>query len=143
MPRGEKVSGGISKNSLAPLAGKGGVGGWSVRGKNTKSAERARSLRFSSTRAEALLCSRLRNRRLGAFKFVRQEPIGRYYADFVCRERCLIVEVDGGQHDRSDTDRQREAALTALGYRVVRFWNNEVTTNIDGVLQTLLTELNK
>ena len=72
---------------------------------------------------------------------MRQEPIGRYYADFVCRERHLIVELDGGQHNESALGRQRDKDLAALGYRVIRIWNNEVLENLDGVPQALLFEL--
>jgi very-short-patch-repair endonuclease len=100
-------------------------------------------LRFSTTRAESMLWSRLSNRQLGGFKLVRQEPIGRYYVDFVCRERRLIVEVDGGQHAESSLDRRRDRDLSGLGYRVNRFWNNDVLNNIEGVLQKLLMELQR
>jgi very-short-patch-repair endonuclease len=86
---------------------------------------------------------RIRDRRLGGFKFTRQEPIDRYYVDFVCRERRLIVELDGGQHAESPNDRERDRALCALGYRVIRVWNNDVIENLDGVLQRLLSELEK
>jgi very-short-patch-repair endonuclease len=88
-----------------------------------------------------VLRRQLRDRQLGGFKFVRQEPIGRYYVDFVCRERLLIVEVDGGQHADSPSDRERDARLGALGYRVIRVWNNDVLANIEGVLQMLKSEL--
>ena len=73
---------------------------------------RSRSLRRSSTRAELTPWRQLRDRQLGGFKFVRQEPEGPYYPDFVCRERHLIVEVDGGQHSDSTVDRERDALLT-------------------------------
>jgi very-short-patch-repair endonuclease len=89
------------------------------------------------------LWSRLRGRQLGGFKFVRQEPISHYYPDFVCRERRLIVELDGGQHADSPEDRHRDRELCALGYRVIRIWNNDVIENLDGVLQTLLSALEK
>ena len=89
------------------------------------------------------LWRRIRSRQLGGFKFVRQEPVDRYYVDFVCRERRLIVELDGGQHAASSVDRQRDRALCALGYRVIRIWNNDVIENLDGVLQRLLSELEK
>jgi very-short-patch-repair endonuclease len=69
--------------------------------------------------------------------------MGRYYADFVCRERRLIVELDGGQHADRTQDMQRDAELRALGYRLIRFWNNEVIDNLDGVLQSLLSELER
>ena len=110
-----------------------------MRGKNEKAAERARSLRFLPTRAESLLWNRLRNRQFHGFKFVRQEPIGRYYVDFVCRERRLVVEVDGGQHSESAEDCRRDGDLTRLGYRVPRFWNNDVIS----VLRALLAELRR
>jgi very-short-patch-repair endonuclease len=114
-----------------------------LRGKDQKRAERARSLRRTLTRAEFALWARIRGRQLGDFKFVRQEPVDRYYADFVCRERRLIIELDGGQHAQRPGDQQRDSALCALGYRVFRIWNNEVIDNLDGVLQTLLSELEK
>jgi len=90
-----------------------------------------------------MLWTRIRARQLGGFKFVRQEPVDRYYADFVCRERRLIVELDGGQHAASLEDRHRDCALRALGYRVIRSWNTDVIENLDGVLQNLLSELDK
>jgi very-short-patch-repair endonuclease len=114
-----------------------------LRGKDEKLARRARLLRRSLTAAEFALWTRLPGRRLGGFKFVRQEPIARYYVDFVCRERRLIVELDRGQHAESSEDRRRDRALCALGYRVIRIWNNDVIENLDGVLQTLLSELER
>ena len=84
---------------------------------------------------------RIRARQLGGFKFVRQEPIARYYVDFVCRERRLIIEVDGGQHSERLEDRQRDTELCALGYRVIRIWNNDVIQNLEGVLEMVLSEL--
>jgi very-short-patch-repair endonuclease len=114
-----------------------------VRGKNEPIARRAQGLRRALTKQEVLLWRRLRNRQLEGFKFVRQEPIGPYYADFACRERKLIVEVDGSQHLESATDRRRDKLLAKLGYRTVRVWNNEVLNNIDGVLEMLLEELRK
>ena len=114
-----------------------------MRGKDQKRAERARSLRRALTPAEFALWTRIRGRQLGGFKFVRQEPIDRYYADFVCRERHLIVELDGGQHSGRLEDEQRDRNLCALGYRVIRICNNDVIENLDGVLQTLLSELEK
>jgi very-short-patch-repair endonuclease len=87
--------------------------------------------------------ARSRSRRLGGFKFARQEPIYRYYVDFVCRERRLIIELDGSQHAESPEDQHRDRTLCALGYRVIRIWNNDVIENLDGVLQRLLSELEK
>jgi very-short-patch-repair endonuclease len=100
-------------------------------------------LRRALTTAEFALWTRIRRRQLGGFKFVRQEPIDRYYVDFVCRERHLIIELDGGQHAERPAGRQRDSELCALGYRVIRIWNNDVIDNLDGVLQTLLSELEK
>jgi very-short-patch-repair endonuclease len=114
-----------------------------LRGKDQKRAERARSLRRALTPAEFALWTRIRGRQLGSFKFVRQEPIDRYYADFVWRERHLIVELDGGQHSGHPEDEQRDSNLCTLGYRVLRIWNNDVIENLDGVLQMLLSELEK
>jgi very-short-patch-repair endonuclease len=114
-----------------------------LRGKDQNRTERARLLRRSLTPAEFALWTRLRSRQLSGFKFVRQEPIARYYVDFVCRERRLIVELDGGQHADSPEDRHRDRVLCALGYRVIRVRNNDVVQNLDGVLQTLLSELEK
>ena len=91
-----------------------------MRGKGEKRAERARVLRRSLTAAEFALWTRLRNRQLGGFKFVRQKPIDRYYVDFVCRERRLVIELDGGQHAERLEDRQRDIKLYAQGYRVIR-----------------------
>jgi len=114
-----------------------------MRGSRPKQIDRARDLRVNSTKAELLVWRHLRNRQLGGFKFVRQEPIGRYYVDFVCREQHVIIEVDGGQHADSKADQRREADLNKLGYRVIRVWNNEVLGNIEGVMHTLLSELQK
>jgi len=114
-----------------------------MRGEDQRRVSRARSLRRALTPAESELWSKLRNRQLGGFKFARQEPIGPYYVDFACRERRLIVELDGGQHAESATDQERDSDLGALGYRVIRIWNNEIVENIDGVLQALLTELRR
>jgi very-short-patch-repair endonuclease len=114
-----------------------------LRGKDHKRAERARSLRRALTPAEFALWTRIRGRQLGGFKFVRQEPIDRYNVDFVCRERRLIIELDGGHHAQRPEDRQRDSELSALGYRVIRIWNNDVLENLDGVLQTLRSELEK
>ena len=114
-----------------------------MRGKDGRRTSRSRSLRRSGTRAELTLWRHLRDRQLGGFKFVRQEPVGPYYPDFVSRERHLIVEVDGGQHAESAADRERDLFLTGLGYQVIRIWNNEISENIEGVLQMLRSELER
>ncbi len=100
-----------------------------------------RYLRSAQTEAERRLWYRLRDRRLAGFKFVRQETIGRYVADFCCRDARLIVEVDGSQHAESEHDRLRDAWLAAQGYRVLRFWNAEIANDVVGVLDTILAAL--
>jgi very-short-patch-repair endonuclease len=103
-----------------------------LRARDEQRTERARSLRRALTPAEFALWERLRDRQLGGFKFVRQEPINRYYVDFVCRERRLIIELDGGQHSERREDKRRDSTLCALGYRVIRIWNNDVIENLEG-----------
>ena len=98
---------------------------------------RVRRLRRNGTDAENRLWYFLRNRQLDGTKFVRQLPIGPYVADFVCRDRALIVELDGGQHNGSVSDRMRTARLNAEGYSVLRFWNNEVLQNTAGVREAI------
>ena len=100
----------------------------------------AKSLRKGSTNADKLLWSRLRAGRFEGMRFRRQHPIGRYIVDFVCLERRLVIELDGGRHallDGTLKDRQRDAWLEKEGYRVVRFWDDEVLMNICGVLDAL------
>jgi very-short-patch-repair endonuclease len=104
---------------------------------------RAQQLRSNATDAERHLWRRLSRRQLEGFKFSRQMPVGAFICDFMCRERRLIVEVDGGQHADSDRDIRRTAFLEAQGYQVVRFWNNDVLENVDGVLQVIVVALKK
>jgi very-short-patch-repair endonuclease len=112
-----------------------------MRGPNEIKTERARRLRSQSTDAELKLWNRIRSRAINGYKLVRQEPIGPYVVDFVCRERRLIIEVDGGQHATDTRDAVRDEWLAAHRYRVMRFWNNDVLRNIDGVLQAIVTAL--
>ena len=99
---------------------------------------RARELRKQSTDAERLLWSRLRNRRLMGLKFKRQSPIGRYIVDFVCRERNLVVEIDGGHHQEQEaSDLSRTEWLNSRGFRVIRYWNNQVLDDMDSVLESI------
>jgi very-short-patch-repair endonuclease len=112
-----------------------------MRGRNEKTIRIARRLGVNQTDAETVLWNRNRNRQIDGHKFVRQVPILGYICDFVCRELNLIVEVDGGQHNESAADAVRDRCLTDDGYRVLRFWNNDVLGNIDGVLTTLQAEL--
>jgi very-short-patch-repair endonuclease len=112
-----------------------------MRGAKVVKTQRARRLRRDSTDAELKLWYQLRSRSITGFKFVRQEPIGLYIVDFACRERRLIVELDGGQHAESKSDVVRDQWLADHGYRVLRFWNNDVMANTDGVLPTIATAL--
>jgi very-short-patch-repair endonuclease len=99
----------------------------------------ARRLRRDQTDAERALWFRLRDRRLDGLKFRRQMPIKSYVVDFCCESARLIVELDGGQHvERSIEDTKRTADLEAYGYLVLRFWNNDVLSNIDGVLKVIV-----
>jgi very-short-patch-repair endonuclease len=98
----------------------------------------ARRLRRRSTDAERLLWRHLRSRRLADFKFCRQETVGAYIPDFVCYERRLIIELDGGQHaDQRAKDERRDAWLAGQGFRVLRFPDNYVLMNLAGTLETI------
>lgn len=100
--------------------------------------ERARALRRNMTDAEHALWHRLRSRALGGHRFRRQHDIDPYIADFVCKEAMLVLEIDGGQHgDQQDYDARRTAYLQSQGYRVLRFWNNDVLTDIESVLEVV------
>jgi len=110
----------------------------------TKFAQRAaKTLRANMTEAERKLWSHIHDRQVLGFKFVRQLPVGPYIADFACREADLIIELDGGQHSESSRDDQRTAALADHGYALVRFWNNDVLTNTEGVLEAIAAHLAK
>ncbi|MBZ9868680.1 DUF559 domain-containing protein [Mesorhizobium sp. CA15] len=98
----------------------------------------ARSMRREPTEAEDRLWHELRGRRLDNIKFKRQVPIGRFVADFLCAEAKLIVEIDGSQHAESLRDLERDAALTARGFRVLRFWNDDVLKELDAVCDTII-----
>jgi very-short-patch-repair endonuclease len=104
---------------------------------------RARRLRLDATDAERRLWYRLRSGQVDGAKFVRQERIGPYVVDFVCRELRLIVEVDGGQHATDPRDAVRDAWLSDRGYRVFRFWNNDVLANTEGVLVAIAAALSE
>ena len=100
----------------------------------------ARKLRKDSTIAERKLWHMLRSRNFMELKFRRQEPIGNYIVDFVCYEKKLIVELDGGQHNEfSEKDITRTKALEKEGFIVLRFWNSDVINNIEGIL-TIIKE---
>jgi very-short-patch-repair endonuclease len=106
--------------------------------KHKSPTEKAQELRKKSTDAERLLWRHLRAKQLEGLKFRRQEPIGDYIVDFVCFDRSLIVEVDGGQHVREKAkDHERTKWLEDQGFEVLRFWNNDVMKNIEGVLRVI------
>ncbi len=97
----------------------------------------AKGLRRSQSEAEKMLWGRIRNVQLDRVKFRRQEPLGRYIVDFVSFDKKLVIEIDGSQHDEAQTrekDEQRRRWLESKGFHVMRFWNNDVLLNIDGVL---------
>ena len=102
--------------------------------------EFARQMRAEPTKAENILWQAVRNHRLEGLKFRRQEPIHGVIVDFVCFEARLIVEVDGGQHSGSTRDVVRDDRFAASEYLTLRFWNDEVERNIDGVCSTILSE---
>jgi very-short-patch-repair endonuclease len=105
---------------------------------------RARVLRRNMTEAERQLWRILRLRQISRYKFRRQVPLGRFVSDFVCHEARLIVEIDGGQHDLSlPREVERTTFLHNEGYRVLRFWNNEVLANLEGVFDTIAGELHR
>jgi very-short-patch-repair endonuclease len=127
----------------SPLAGEGGLRRRRRTGEGALTLMKAaRKLRSRMTDAERKLWFALKDRRFEAFKFRRQVPVGPYIADFLCFESRLIVEVDGGQHAESVRDAERDAWLSQNAFRVVRFWNNDVLQNLEGVLTSLAMELN-
>ena len=104
---------------------------------------RARVLRARMTDAERKLWFALRDRRFANFKFRRQVPVGSFIADFICYAARLIVEVDGGQHADSSTDARRDAWFAANNFLVLRFWNNDVLSNLEGVLASIIEALER
>ena len=102
---------------------------------------RARLLRRRMTDAERKLWFALRDRRFADYKFWRQVPVGPFFADFVCFDARLVIEVDGGQHSDSVMDQRRDRWFEAKGFMVLRYWNNDVLRNLEGVLTALLETL--
>jgi very-short-patch-repair endonuclease len=107
----------------------------------TTKTKRARALRQSDNDAEDKLWRELRNRRLNGHKFVRQLPIGSYFADFACREAKLVIEVDGSQHSESEYDEKRNIYMTGQGWSVLRLWNVDMFGEMEPVLETILAAL--
>ena len=97
----------------------------------------ARKLRKCSTDTEQHLWRHLRDRQIGGFKFRRQQPVGRFVVDFVNHEKKLVIELDEGQHALDPGDKIRDEWFRAEGYKVLRFWDNQIFINIEGVLETI------
>jgi very-short-patch-repair endonuclease len=128
----------------SPLAGEGAVRRRRRAGEGARSLTGvARQLRSRMTDAERKLWFALKDRRFAAFKFRRQVPVGPYIADFLSFELRLVIEVDGGQHTESARDVERDNWLAQNEFRVVRFWNNDVLRNLEGVLTRLAEEFDR
>lgn len=109
-----------------------------MRGPDKPKTSRARSLRQSDNDAEWKFWLEVRNRRLNGFKFVRQEPIGPYFADFACRDIRLVVELDGSQHIESRYDARRNVFMNEAGWSIARFWSHDFLQNKEAVLETVV-----
>jgi very-short-patch-repair endonuclease len=128
----------------SPLAGEGGLRRRRRAGEGARPLTRvARELRSRMTDAERKLWFALKDRRFAACKFRRQVPVRPYIADFLCFELRLIVEVDGGQHAESVRDIERDNWLAQNEFRVLRFWNNDVLQNLEGVLTCLAEQVDR
>jgi very-short-patch-repair endonuclease len=138
--RGKGKSGGGPQDARARTAraGEGKSGGAAI---SPLMRSRARALRQTMTDAERKLWYALRDRRFAGVKFRRQVPLGPFIADFVCFEERLVIEVDGGQHAESLRDRGRDRWFAANGFRVLRFWNNQVLSNLEGVATVIAQTL--
>nr|WP_246461898.1 endonuclease domain-containing protein [Mesorhizobium sangaii] len=130
LPDGERVAGAKRRSGEGALA--------DPTKRKVGATTRARKLRYDETEAEYRLWGELRGCHLNGYKFVRQVPLGPFIADFVCRAKGLIVELDGSQHADSPTDPARTAWLNGHGYSVLRFWNHEVLAERRAVLDTIL-----
>jgi len=125
-----------------PRWGRSGGGGRVVRAHKRELTRLSRQLRRNSTEAEKAIWQRLRNRQLAGFKFRRQQPIGPYIVDFVNFERMFVIELDGGQHAVArEKDLERDHWLQTQGFEVLRYWNNEVLENLEGVLEAIRNKL--
>ena len=123
-----------------PASGR-GLGGGPTQPFKSRDTVRAKELRNSAPTSERLLWQQLRNRKLG-YKFSRQMPIGPYFADFLCRELKLIIELDGDSHDYTpEYDRRRDAYCLSNGYQILRFCNADVMKNLEGVVSRVQATL--
>ena len=145
---GRAVREGVPPPRPSPSRGEGEKAGQALRWEaiqrhySTRTLQRARALRQNQTDAEGLLWHYLRNKQLGGYKFRRQQPIGPYIADFACMSRKVLIELDGSQHaERKAHDEEWDAFLRQAGYRVLRFWNNEVFENCFGILESIYAAL--
>ena len=112
-----------------------------MRGPKPDQTNRARSLRKVENDAASIMWQELRDRRLNGFKFVREYPLGRYFADFACRSEKLVVEIDGSQHANFHQDRERDMFMNGEGWSVLRFWHIDVLNDLQAVLETLVSVL--
>lgn len=129
-----------ARQSEIPPPRWGRLGGGDMTGNLTNIAK---MLRLRSTEAEKVLWQKLRDRQLEGCKFRRQQPIGPYMVDFVNFEKGIIIELDGGQHATDiESDTEREAWLRGEGFQIIRFWNNDVFQNLEGVMETIRRKLN-
>ncbi len=128
---------------MAPRSGDGVGEGVSANRSRRKpgTTARARDLRQRDNQAEATLWLELKRRQLGGYRFTRQLPIGPYVADFACREKWLVVEIDGSQHADSAYDRKRDEFMRLQGYSILRFWNIDVLKERTAVCETILAAL--
>jgi len=129
---------GLSQKQPSPLAGEGARQGGEGANRTLKLAKK---LRHAMTDAETKLWQQLRANRLEKHKLKRQQPIGKYIADFVNLEHRFIIEVDGSQHEGSQHDQIRDAWLRSHGFRILRFWNIDVLTNMEGVIDAIFAAL--
>ncbi len=127
-------------NGPSPLAGEGLGRGDIPHPTPQLLRQRAKAMRSAPTDAEQKLWTILRAKRLADYKFKRQVPIDHYIADFVCLRRRVVVEADGGQHGAS-LDATRDAYLRSQGFRILRFWNNDILTNEEGVSRQIFDAL--
>jgi len=101
----------------------------------------AKNLRKNATDTEKYLWKYLKGNQLEGFKFCRQQPIGKYIVDFVNLERKIIIELDGGQHLNNEKDKVRDEWLKEQGYSVLRFWDNDIFNNVEGILEIIREKL--
>jgi very-short-patch-repair endonuclease len=131
----------LARARSAPSPARGEGGGAAPSGPPRRPVTPARRLRANMTDAERKLWFALRDRRLAGYKFRRQVPVGSFIVDFLSYPARLVIEVDGGQHSESSRDIRRDQWLGANNFRVLRFWNHDVLSNIEGVLTVILDSL--